>query len=107
MKVYLWKLNLISLLDDNKLAELDCIKYIEYFDHYFTFIDLIIEIVPEHFYNFIFTIFNNNNTSLRIISIFLHYIFIEFHKEVWKPRCDLAIKEDQLRELTNAKRNNI
>ncbi len=93
-------LKMTNTFDINRIKQFDFFSNFLYSDSQFTFIDLIKGIVPEQFSDYIFSIFNNVPITHSVISLFLHNVFLDYYENIWKPRCDLAKRQEQLAGIT-------
>ena len=75
-----------------------------YSDFNFTFIDILKGIVPLILVEKINNIISDLRIVRRIVSLFLHELFIDFHNNIWKPRCEIAIQLEKLADIDNKKK---
>jgi len=87
--------NDIRWFNENKFREFYFIEELESSDYYLTFADIIMGIVPNELYQFINDEFKSNEITFRIISLWMHCVNEDFHRNIWLKRCDEAIEEEK------------
>ena len=92
--------NDIRWFNENKFREFYFIEELESSDYYLTFADIIMGIVPNELYQFINDEFKSNEITFRIISLWMHCVNEDFHRNIWLERCNEAILEEKRKGIT-------
>ena len=71
----------------------------------FTFIDIIKGIVPLLLFDKINLYLQNASITRRLISLYLHEIYIQILDLVWKSRCEVAIRQELHVGITRKHKN--
>ena len=91
-------------IDFRQIRRLPFLQKLYYSDFHFTFIDILKGIVPLILVEKINDIISDLRITRRIISLFLHELFVDFHNNIWKPRCEIAIQLEKLAGIDNKKK---
>ena len=92
------------VIDFRQIRKLPFFRKLYYSDFNFTFIDILKGIVPLILVEKINNIISDLRIVRRIVSLFLHELFIDFHNNIWKPRCEIAIQLEKLADIDNKKK---